>query len=149
MITGKEWEDRFESSLKQNDVEYIRENSKRAYGVAVANKGKYDFETKHAAIECKTVITASNLRLPLPNKKNTALKTHQLKALKDAKTKGKTAGLLILIQKENRSFWLDIERFYGIIIDNGLVKHLSLDLLSRYGVEIFDLDQFVKEYVKR
>jgi len=147
-MTGKQWEDIIQAALEANDIEFTRENSTRSYGVARGNKGKFDFETKNAAIECKTIGRASNLRMPIPGTKNTVIKSHQLRSLRIAHEQGKKAGLMIYIQSDDLTFWLPIMQLHLLVAENYPVKHLSIQQLRTYGTTVYDLNDFVDKELR-
>lgn len=144
MNPGKIFEDRVQGLLEINNLPFTREGSKRTYGLSFSGKGKFDFLLENAAIECKSIDRDSNLRMPWPNVKNTALKAHQLKALREYSKKGFIAGILIQIRSKDKLYWLNIDKLNKIIMDKGMVKALTNDILSEYAEELIALEEFVE-----
>lgn len=144
MNVGKAFEDEVQKLLENSGLSFTREGSKRNYGLKFSGKGKFDFLLETAAIECKSIDRDSNLRLPWPNVKNTALKAHQLKALRDYSRKGFIAGLLIQIRSKDKLYWLNIDKLNKIILDKGMIKALTNSVLNEYAEELTILADFVE-----
>jgi len=144
MNPGTIFENKVQGLLEDNNLPFTREGSKRNYGMRSSGKGKFDFLLENAAIECKSIDRDSNLRMPWPNVKNTALKAHQLKALREYSRKGFLAGLLIQIRSKNKLYWLNIDKLNSIIMDKGMVKALTNDILSEYAEELTVLADIVE-----
>ena len=130
--------------LEDSGLSFTREGSKRNYGMRSSGKGKFDFLLENAAIECKSIDKDTNLRMPWPNVKNTALKAHQLKALREYHRKGFVAGILIELRRKDKLYWLDIDKLNNIIMDKGMVKALTNDILSEYAKELTVLADIVE-----
>jgi len=140
---GKQFEDDVQKLLESSGFSFTREGSKRTYGISHSGKGKFDFLLENAAIECKSIDRDTNLRMPWLGTKNTALKAHQLKALREYRSKGFIAGLLIQIRSKDKLYWLNIDKLSNIIIDLGMVKALTDGILSQYAKELPTLADFV------
>lgn len=146
---GKIFEDRLEKALLELNIPYVREGSKKHYGTRGSSKGKFDFKVNtNIAIECKSIDRASNLRIPWPNTKSTAIKSHQLKALRKELDKGNTAGLLIEIRKLNLTYWLDIKKLDEIVCCYGMIAALHVEALEQYAIRITSLEIFLQEELK-
>ena len=142
---GKLFEDRLEEGLIMLSLPYTREGSKRNYGVRGSNKGKFDFWVNNKiAIECKSVETSTNLRLPWPRVKTPKIAAHQLKALRAESEKGNIAGLLIEIRKINKLYWLDIRGLDDIVREFGMLPSLTVMALQKYGAETEDLNELLE-----
>jgi len=144
MNPGKIFEDDVQRLLEINSFSFTREGSKKTYGISHSSKGKFDFLLDHAAIECKSIDRDTNLRMPWANVKNTALKAHQLKALREYSSKGFLAGLLIQIRSKDKLYWLNIDKLNNIILDLGMVKALTNGILCEYAEELTVLADFVE-----
>jgi len=143
MNVGKIFEDDVQRLLEKSGFSFTREGSKRTYGISHSSKGKFDFLLDHAAIECKTIGRDTDLRMPWLGTKNTALKAHQLKALREYSSKGFLAGLLIQIRSKDKLYWLNIDKLSNIIMDLGMVKALTNGILCQYAIELPTLADFV------
>ena len=144
MNPGTLFENRVQGLLEDNSLPFTREGSKRNYGMRSSGKGKFDFLLENAAIECKSIDRDTNLRMPWPNVKNTALKAHQLKALREYSRKGFVAGILIELRHKDKLYWLNIDKLNKIIMDKGMVKSLNNDILSEYAEELTVLADIVE-----
>jgi len=144
MNPGKIFEDDVQKLLESSGFSFTREGSKRTYGISHSGKGKFDFLLENAAIECKSIDRDTNLRMPWANVKNTALKAHQLKALREYSSKGFLAGLLIQIRSKDKLYWLNIDKLNNIILDLGMVKALTNGILCEYAEELTVLADFVE-----
>jgi len=149
MNPGKIFEDDVQRLFELNSLPFTREGSKRTYGISHSGKGKFDFLLETAAIECKSIDRDTNLRMPWQNVKNTALKAHQLKALREYSRKGFIAGLLIQIRSKDKLYWLNIDKLNNIIMDKGMIKALTNNILSEYAEELTVLEDFVEILVTK
>jgi len=144
MNSGKVFEDEVQGLFELNGLSFTREGSKRTYGLSHSGKGKCDFLLDKSAIECKTIDIDTNLRMPWPGTKNTPIKAHQLKALREFRKKGFVAGILIELRRKDKLYWLDIDKLNSIIMDKGMVKALTNDILSEYATELTVLADIVE-----
>lgn len=147
---GKIFEDKVEVALVALKLPYTREGSKRSYGVRGSNKGKFDFWVNNKiAIECKSIDRASNLRLPWPGLTNTAIKSHQLKALRHADIDNALAGLLIEVRSSRSVYWLNIRWLDSIVQEFGMIPALSIEVLEKRAYKVYDLGIFLDMMAKR
>ena len=139
---GKLLEDKLEALLIELKLPYTREGSKKQYGLTYSNKGKFDFLVNYnIAIECKSIGKDTDLRLPWPNTKNTAIGAHQLKALRAEAAKNHKAGLLLEVRKTQQLFWLEISELDAAVSELGIIPALTTDVLNRFGQEIKNLKE--------
>ena len=100
--------------LTDEKIPFVKEDTKRRYGGGKIAKGKFDFEIGNKmCLECKSIGTGSNLRLPWPTAKNTPIKAHQLRALRQEMLNGKFSGLLIEIRDKQEYFILTMRNGDG------------------------------------
>lgn len=143
---GKLWEQEFADCLTNNNIEFTQEKSMRSYGVNKSTKGKYDFKLKNAAVECKTIGTATKLRMPWQGVKTPPLHAHQFKALRKANKGGLLSGLLIYVRDTNKRYWLNINVLDTIVIEHGMITSLNNTILDHYSIVLKDLQQWVGMY---
>ena len=149
MNPGKIFEDDVQRLLENSSLLFTREGSKRTYGISHSGKGKFDFLLQSAAIECKTIDRDTDLRMPWRGMKNTPIKAHQLKALREYSSKGFLAGLLIQLRAKDKLYWLNIDKLNNIIMDKGMIKALTNSILSEYAEELTVLEDFVEILVTK
>lgn len=140
---GKQFEDAFEAVLKLHNITFVREGSKRNYGAAASNKGKFDFLLEGASVECKSIAKDSDLALPWFGRKSPKIQTHQLKALREFNG---IAGLLIEVRDKQKLYWLPIKQLDLIIIKYGPVKNLLCKYLDEFAVVLEDLEDWIRIY---
>jgi len=141
-MTGIEFENLVESLLIKNKIPYIREGVKVARGHQTS-KGKFDFDTTYA-MELKHIDKLSNLTLPccvinhkLFIKADPKIKSHQLKALREA---DKVGGLLIHEGSTNSTYWLNMNDLDRLVIEHGLFSTFAYGILDGYEI---NLDEFI------
>lgn len=140
---GKQFEDAFAAVLSLHNITFVREGSKRNYGTAASNKGKFDFLLDGAAVECKSIAKDSDLALPWFGRKSPKIQAHQLKALREFNG---VAGLLIEVRDKEKLYWLPIKQLDLIIIKYGPVKNLLCKYLDEFAVTLNNLEDWVKIY---
>lgn len=140
---GKQFEDAFENVLFSHSIIFNREGSKRNYGAAASNKGKFDFCMEGAAVECKSIAKDSDLALPWFGRKSPKIQTHQLKALREFNG---IAGLLIEVRSKEKIYWLPIKQLDQIIIAHGPVKNLLSKYLDEFAVTLNSLEDWITIY---
>lgn len=143
---GKIFEIKLANLLAAEKIPFTKEDTKRRYGGGNIAKGKFDFKIgDKMCLELKSIGTGSNLRLPWPNAKNTPIKTHQLRALRQEMLRGKLAGLLVEIRDMREYFMLTMSQLDEIVYSKGMIKALTSELLSEFGIRI---DGELKEIMK-
>lgn len=140
---GKDFEDAFAAVLSLHNITFVREGSKRNYGAAASNKGKFDFLLDGAAVECKSIAKYSDLALPWFGRKSPKIQTHQLKSLREFNG---VAGLLIEVRDKQKLYWLPVKQLDLIIIKYGPVKNLLCKYLDEFAVTLESLEGWIKIY---
>ena len=143
---GKIFENKLAKLLTVEKIPFVKEDTKRRYGGGKITKGKFDFDIGgKMCLECKSIGTGSNLRLPWPTAKNTPIKTHQLSALRQEMLNGKFAALLVEIRDKQEYFVLTMSQLNEIVYNKGMVKALNSELLGEFGIVV---DSELKELAK-
>jgi len=140
-MNGLEFENKVEELLIKHNIVYKREGEKINYGHR-ASKGKYDFELKHHAIECKSIMNLGSLSIPGINPKthkpyaSTKIHTHQIRALRAFKGVG---WLLIHESNSNGFYALTMDDFDRFLVQNDMPRSLK-------GINVdysIDLERFI------
>jgi len=140
ILTGKQFEDRFEAELKAQQIPYIREGQQVRRGGAIG-KGKYDFDIGNVAVECKCVNSLLRATYPRPSIKCPLIKPHQLKALRT-----KPYGYILVHDNSvSESYAITPSDLDKIIIEHGLVKSLK-GYIEHNKVDIKDFVAVIKAY---
>ena len=137
-MTWQELEALIEERLVYYNIEFEHEGTKRTYGHK-SGKGKHDFKLRNCrinAIEAKNIGTLSNMRLPWPGRKQTAIHAHQLAALRKV-----GGGILIHENKGDRFFYVSMSDLDKIVIEHGMIPSLLDKYIGHLGI---DLDTFIR-----
>lgn len=136
--TGTTAQNTLRESLDSLGYRYTQEDIAISTATAKRGKGKYDFVVhladKDHCIECKS--NAGNITIPNQTNKNPNLKSHQLKALREAKLDGNLAGLILNFRSKNLWVYLSLQDFDKIVLDNYPVNAITPVTAKKYGKSI-------------
>lgn len=140
-MTWQELEQKVEQSLIDLEISFEHEGTIRTYGHK-ARKGKHDFTLRDCrieAIEVKNIGRMSNMRLPWPGVKNTAIHVHQLTALRRVGVD--KSGILIHCNDNDKYYFVSMRSLDKIIFTHGMVKSLNGPYMDELEI---DYDEFMK-----
>ena len=137
---GREAEEKVATSLDTLLFEYQKEKVAHSGATGRTSKGKFDFRIWDSCgsicIEVKT--NGGNPSIPSTTNSNPEIKTHQLTALREESKKLTTAlaGLLINYRQVDKWYFMSIQHFDKMILENYPVKSILVKYAAKYGIEI-------------
>lgn len=134
--TGTKAQNTLRESLDSLGYRYTQEEIAISTRTAKRSKGKYDFvvhlSNHDHMIECKS--TSGKITIPTITNCNPNIKTHQLKALREAKADDNKAGLILNFRSHNLWVYMSIEQFDKMIYEQQYPLHaITSSLAKTYG----------------
>jgi len=136
--TGTVAQNTFRESLESLGYRYTQEDIAISTSTAKRSKGRYDFivhcKDKDHCIECKS--NAGNITIPNCTNLSPHIKSHQLKALREALLDGNKAGLILNFRSKNTWVYLSLKAFDKMVYENYPINAITPTLAVKYGVVV-------------
>lgn len=141
--TGSKFHEWVVSAFTALGIECIEEKIAHSRATAKREKGKFDLRVEMEPVWCIELKSIGQPYFGIFN--SPCVKGHQLRALREAKTRGMRAGVMIEFRNSAQIVYIDITDYDRLIYDNLPRKTFKVDTALNYGLEVNSVKQLIKE----